>query len=926
MNGRGEASKTETMATTMSTRRSSAAGLLPRRLARPALAAVLSLIAAATFTVPAQASEAINSFSASISTTQAGGHPDFETEFALNSPGVPEAASAVILNLPEGMFGNPNAITSCSSADFALTQCPTASQAGIVTIRARFEGESSHLFGTAPLFDVESQSEEETARLGFIVPSLNIPISVPVAVRTGSDYGLRLSVSGLSQQIPIAAAKMTVWGFPAASSHNSQRFAKGAPLSPAGCPGLEDASCAGSHEAGLAQHPLIDNPTVCTGQPLDVTLEVRTYQDPSNSTEAETMLPAMTGCEKLNFYPVLNAQTTSNETDAPSGLDLELRAQQFESFAFSPSQIRSATVTLPEGLTINPDAADGQTACSDAEANFGTETPAHCPDNAKIGTVELDTPALNGPLPGSLYFGEPQPGNQYRIFLVADGFGIHAKLVGDLHPDPQTGRVTATFTDLPQVPFESFNFHIFASQRALLATPTHCATYTVESEFVPWNSVLAPQPSTPNFGLSSGPNGIQCPGQIRPFQPSLVAGTSIPLAGAFSDFHLKLDREDGNQFLGDLNFTMPPGFTGSLRGLSYCPEAAIAAAAANAGRAEQASPSCPASSRIGSTNVAAGPGTHPFHAVGAIYLAGPLKGAPLSLAAITPALAGPYDYGTQVVRVALNVDSRDAHVTADAEPVPSIIGGVPLRLRSIQVNLDRENFTINPTNCSPFAIASQGVGDQGTVADFSSFFHAVNCGTLGFKPKMNIRLNGGKQDARRTANPPLQFDLLTRDGDANIKKVTVTLSKAYQIDQRHLHGICAKSQLEANLCQGRQRMGNVWVKSPLLDQKLKGPAYAVSGFGKLPRLVFILNGQVTMLPQAESTSVKNGHLKTVVPIVPDVPIGHFRLTLLGGSKGYLINTRDLCQKGGKIGVSFEGQNGKSLTKRLKLKGACKGKG
>ena len=910
----------------MSTQTTSARRLSPRRALRTALAASLSLAAAVALAAPAQASEAIDSFSTSISTTQAGGHPDFQTEFTLHQPGEPEAASDVVLNLPQGMFGNPNAITLCTSSDFALTQCPTASQAGIVTIRAKEGAETNKLLGTAPVFDVEAQSEEETARFGFIVPGPNIPISVAVAVRTGSDYGLRLSVAGLSQLIPLAGAKLTIWGIPAASSHNSQRFAKGAPLSPAGCPGLEDASCAGSHEAGLAQHPLIDNPTVCTGQPLTVTLEARTYQDPSHGTHAGATLPKLEGCQKLNFYPVLNAQTTSNETDAASGLDLELHAQQFESFSSSPSQIRSATVILPERLTINPDAADGQTACPDADANFGTETPAHCPDNAKIGTVELDTPALSGPLLGSLYFGEPRPGNQYRIFLVADGFGIHAKLVGELHPDPQTGRVTATFTDLPQVPFESFNFHIFASQRGLLATPTHCATYTVDSEFVPWNSVLAPQPSTPSFGLSSGPNGSQCPAAIRPFQPSLVAGTSNPLAGAFSNFHLKLDREDGNQFLRDLNFKMPPGFTGDLRGISYCPESAIAAAAQNLGRSEQASASCPASSQIGTTNVASGPGTHPFHAVGKMYLAGPFKGAPLSLAAITPALAGPYDYGVVVVRVALHVDMRTAQVSAVSDTVPSIIGGVPIRMRSIQVNIDKPNFTINPTNCSAMSVDSQGIGDQGTAANFSSYFHAVNCRLLGFKPQMTIRLLGGKKQAGRNKNPRLQFDLTTRPGDANLKSIAVTLSKAYQIDQSHLSILCSRSQLEANRCEGRQPMGHVWVKSPLLEQKLQGPAYAVSGFGKLPHIVFILDGQVTVMPQAESKSVNNGQLKTIVPIIPDVPIGHFRLTLLGGSNGYLINSTDLCTNGGQIKVDFAAQNGKKLTKQIKLKGACASKG
>ncbi len=870
---------------------------------------------------PAAAAEQINSFNASVSTDQAGGHPDVSFDFALDNPGEPEAASDVILNLPEGLFGNPNAVRRCTSVDYALQQCPTASQVGIVTIRANYLGNPENLLGTAPLYYVEPQSEEETVRFAFIVPALQIPISAPVAVRTGSDYGLRFTVSGLTQLIPLAGVAMKVWGFPASAANNGDRFAKGSPGEPAGCPGIEDTSCEFANAAGTAVHPMIDNPTVCTGQNLPVTLSARTYQDPGKLTHAEDQLSPVTGCEKLNFYPVLNASLTTDETDAPSGLDLELRAKQFLSAALSPSQIRSATVTLPQGLTINPDAADGQSACPDALANFGSEAPANCPDNAKIGNMELETPALDGPIKGSLYFGEPKPGDQYRIFLVADGFGIHAKLVGSLQPDPATGQVTAFFTDLPQVPFESFSFHIFASDRGLLATPTQCATYRVESNFKPWNSVLADQPSSPNFELSSGPNGRPCPGQIRPFGPMLVAGASNPLAGAFSSFHLRLDRDDGDQFLGDLNFRMPPGFTGDLRGISYCPEAAIIAAAQNQGRSEQAAPSCPASSQIGTTNVAAGPGVNPFNAVGRMYLAGPLKGAPLSLAAVTPALAGPYDYGVVVVRVALHVDQRTAQVSALSDTVPQIIGGVPIRMRSIQVNIDRERFTINPTNCSNLSVNSEGVGDQGTIAGFSSYFHAVNCRSLGFRPKMTIRQLGKRGQTRRSKNPKLRFDVWSRSGDTNVSRVGVTLPKAFEIDQSHLGNLCSKSELEANQCAGHKPIGKVWVKSPLLDRRLSGPTFSVSGFGNLPRVAFILRGQVTLIPLAESSSVK-GRLKTVVPVVPDAPIGHFRFVLYGGKRGYLVNTRNLCNGNPVVSVRFKGHNSRRQNQNVNVKTPC----
>ncbi|MGH2627326.1 MAG: hypothetical protein ACRDHY_11820, partial [Anaerolineales bacterium] len=313
---------------------------------------------------------------------------------------------------------------------------------------------------------------------------------------------------------------------------------------------------------------------------------------------------------------------------------------------------------------------------------------------------------------------------------------------------------------------------------------------------------------------------------------------------------------------------------------------------------------------------------HPFHAVGKMYLAGPLDGAPLSMAAVTPALAGPYDYGVVVVRVALNVDPITAQVKAVSDTVPSIIGGVPIRMRSIQVNIDKPNFTINPTNCSPFTVDSQGIGDQGTVAYFSSYFHAVNCGILPFKPRMVVTQLGGKSQTKRSKNPRMRFDLYTRPGDANIRSLAVTLPKAFAIDQRHLGNLCSKAQLAAESCAGRQPIGTVETRTPLLDQPLRGPAYAVSGYGVLPHLAFILDGQVRLIPQAESAATKNGRLRTVVPVVPDAPIGHFRLELLGGKKGYLANTRNLCTSQTVAIVTYEGQNGKRSKQRVKTKTAC----
>ena len=511
---------------------------------------------------------------------------------------------------------------------------------------------------------------------------------------------------------------------------------------------------------------------------------------------------------------MLQASPTTSETDSASGLNLDLKSPQFLTHAAEPSEVKEAVVTLPEGFTINPDAADGQTECTEAEAKFNSEGPANCPDTSKIGTFSIGTPALPERLEGSVYIGEPKPGDQYRLFLTSSGFGINSKLVGSVRPNPVTGQLTAVFPNLPQAPFEDFQLHLFSGERALMATPISCTIYPVTAEFYPWNTGLAEQETSQIFSLESGPNGSHCPGEIRPFTPTLLAGTANPTANAYSNFSLKLSREDGDQDLGHLNFTMPPGLTANLHGVTYCPEAQVAAAAVTPGRTEQADPSCPASSEIGSSNVAAGPGTHPFHATGKIYMAGPFQGAPLSLVVITPALAGPYDYGTVVVRVALHIDPLDAHVIADSETVPEIIGGIPLRLRSIQVNIDKPNFMINPTNCSAFTVGSEGIGDQGTDVSFTSPFQVVDCETLPFAPKFSITQLGGRKATARSKDPSLAIELNTRPGDANIKSIAVTLPKAFEIDQRHLGNICDRSELASDQCSGRQPIGEAMTEHP----------------------------------------------------------------------------------------------------------------
>jgi hypothetical protein len=912
----------------MRTQSDKANSRLPRWILGAVTAAAVAMLPAAISGDTALASVNVSEYFVVSSNTQAGAHPDISARFKFDDPGQPEVAKDITVNLPPGIFGNPGAIFKCRAADFALNHCAPGAQVGLVKIVANYAGIPNYVLGTAPVYNMRTVGEEETARIAFVAPVANVPVAIPVSVRSAKDYELQLKVTGIPQNIPTGFVEANIWGFPADPEHDPDRFRPGSPGVPPGCAEMLSTECNAAPFPDAAQtvSPYIDNPSVCTGAPLPITLDVASYQDPGTVSHANATFGQTTGCEKQRFDPLLELAPTSREADSPAGLDIKLKADQFlEGEASSPSTLRSGEVILPPGLTINPDAADGQTACLDSQAGFGTNDAGHCPDNAKIGRIEVVTPALDEPLEGSLYFGEPQPGNQYRVFMIFDGQGIHAKLVASARPNPATGQVTMSVTDLPQVPFEEFNLHLFASDRGLVATPTRCRIYNADSTMTPWNPAIAAQQSSPIFSIETGPSGSSCPGEVRPFHPRLVAGNSSAVAGDFSSFTLKLDRDDGDQFLGDLTFRMPPGFTGDLRGISYCPEASILAASQKLGRVEQANPSCPASSQIGTTNVAAGPGEHPFHAVGKMYLSGPFKGAPLSLAAVTPALAGPYDYGVVVVRVALHVDPETAQVFAASDRVPSIIGGIPIRMRSIQVNIDRPNFTINPTNCSPFTVDSQGIGDQGTVTDFSSYFQVVNCASLAFGPRMTMRQTGGRKNTRRAKNPELQFDLRTRPGDANIKAISVTLSSAFEIDQRHLGNICSEKELAADQCAGRTAIGRATTTTPLLDQPLRGPVYAVSGSGGLPRLAFILNGQVDLVPRADTKTVGGGRLQTTVPVVPDAPIGHFHLVVFGGKAGYLINTRSICTHRPVTQVSFTGQNGKIKTESIRVQAAC-GKG
>ena len=912
-----------------------------------AAAAALSLFLAAFGPAAARADTPITAFSALPSTTQAGGHPDVEIYFSVanrvvqgsSNPCECEDAKNATVHFPPGFIGNPHATPQCTLADFSSDDCPIDSQVGIV-----------HIISSDPALPFNAAvynlipPPQDAGLLGFKVFFYNAPQFTVLSSRTGSDYGLDATVTSIFHYYPLVSFQEDLWGVPANPLHDPLRlnplFNPNGPghssylnfgiCDANGNPSTTDPStmvepCGGGippEVSNSPETPFLQNPTTCDS-PLGSSLDVLSY-DGGETQETDTW-PQMTGCERLSFNPSLYAQPTTTATDSPSGIDVNLTVpQQLSPSVPSPTELRAATVTLPAGFSINPNAADGKTACTDAEARFGTEEEAQCPEFSKVGSLEIDSSALPGPLPGFVYLGQPLAGKRYRIFLAADGFATHIKLAGTVAADPQTGQLTISFSELPESPLTAFNMHFFGSERGLLATPTRCGTFPVTSTFTPWDSSLAPETSSQFFTLTSGPNGQACPGSTRPFSPSLQVGSLRNTAGAHSPFTLELARADGDQNLSGLTVTTPPGLLATLSGVPYCSDAALAGAASSGytGLQEEANPSCPVASQIGTATIGAGAGSHPVYVASSVYLAGPYKGAPLSLAVITPVVSGPYDLGNVVVRAALRVNPTTAQITAVSDPLPQILEGIPLRLRSVLLELNRPNFTLNPTSCSPLVVNTEVSGSEGALAKPSQGFQVGDCGSLSFAPKLTTRISGS---TNHNGNPGLKTELTFPRGgtNANISRVSVTLPHSEFLDNAHIKSPCTRVQFSAGNCPPGSLLGFAKAETPLLEKPLEGPVYlrANGGERKLPDIVAELKGQIEIDLVGFVESV-HGQLRTTFNTIPDAPVSRFSLDLDGGSKGLLVNSVNLCSATENVNVQIEGQNDKTANQSPVLETPC----
>jgi hypothetical protein len=899
--------------------------------------------------------------------TAAGSHPyqstvdfGFPTEVAgiqLTGAGHPRD---IFTELPRGLLGNPAATpVLCTELELTAGKCPDASQIGILSITTVVGEISAIAPGTSPLYNMVAPVGS-VASFGTSVAGVGYFIHILGGVRTEGDYGLEgVGRDTLNPSAnPIFHVEAQLWGDPSASTHDKIR----------GQCREVDTSC----PVAAQKTSFLTMPSECSGKPLPFEVRSNSWEEPGvfkdaqyASADPEGNPVSVDGCNGLEFKPTIEAQPSTNLAESPSGLDADLhQPQNLDLDSSSTAALKDISVALPEGMTLNPSAADGLQGCSSAQVGMITavgQSPSHfdkalpsCPDASKIGTVEVSSPALAkrdaehkveldpetgepipDPLEGSVYLARPfdNPfGSLLAIYLAIEDkekTGIVAKLPGKITADPNTGQLVTTFSDGPELPIEDVRLHFFGGARSPLITPPLCGNHTITAKATPWSTPEgADVTTTDTFATSAFPGGGACPTSAgaAPNAPSFSAGTLAPQAGAYSPFVLKLLRSDGSQRLSGVDATLPPGLIGKLAGLTQCSEAQIAAAKAreapNMGAAELASPSCPASSQLGTVDVSAGAGPTPLHVQAKAYLTGPYKGAPIGIAVITPAIAGPFDLGTVVTRIALYINAESAQVHAVTDPFPKLLEGIPLDVRGASLKLDRPNFTLNPTSCEPMAINGNASTFAGGLASLRSPFQVGGCSSLGFKPNLDLRLIGG---TKRGGHPALKATYKPRPGDANTKGLVVRLPRSAFLDQAHIRTICTRVQFAADSCPAAAQYGFVKAWTPLLEDPLEGPVWLRSSNHKLPDLVFDLRGQIDVEVATRIDSV-NGGIRARIESAPDAPLTKVILHMQGQKKGLIINSRDICQGSNRADVEMEGQNGKVADSKPQLKAKCGGQG
>jgi hypothetical protein len=950
-------------------------GFRPPTTIKSAVATAAALLGAALVVlavvvpVPAQAAFGLQEFNVAFTNadgspdTQAGSHPfAMKTSLGVNMKLNASSRSVaddelkdLIVEQAAGLVGDPAATPRCSVEDFVtpassskFTSCPNSTAVGIIRVRSSGSIEMNPVFNVTPPPGV-------AVELGFI--AFSIPITIEIRVKHEYPYNVSATLTNTPQVVEFYASELLLWGDPVDPAHDAYR---GSCLGHGGT--VDDPVSEGDCPSGTPDIPFLTLPPTCTG-PLLTSYQTDSWQNPGVfvqgiSETQDDSVPAepvgLSGCSKLAFTPTITAQPTSEAAQSPTGLDFGLNVHDeglTNPTGIAQSDIKKAVVTLPQGMTANAALAEGLNVCSEeqlAAETVSSDPGEGCPNESKIGTAEVETPLLEEPLKGSLFIAKPHA-NPFNSLLAVyfvlrnPTLGIIIKQAALIEPNPVTGQLVTTVENIPQLPFSHFKLHFREGARSPLVSPPACGTYDASAELTPWSGG-PPITTTSAFQIIAGTNAGPCPaGGVPPFAPTVTAGTLNNNAGAYSQFDLKIARNDGEQELTRFSTTLPPGLTGNLSGIPFCPDAAIEAARTVTGAQETAAPSCPAASEIGHTLVSAGVGPTLAQAAGKVYLAGPYHGASLSIVSITAAKVGPFDLGTVVVRFALRINPTTAQVEVDgagSDPIPHIIQGIVVNVREIHAYIDRQKFILNPTSCAPQTIQNVVTGagvdftnpaDQVPVT-LSSPFQAADCSSLKFTPKFAVSTAGRTSKADGASlSVKLSFPTGSLGSQANIAKVKVDLPKQLPSRLTTLQKACTAAQFNANPagCPAASVVGHAKAITPLIPVPLEGPAYFVSHGGEaFPSLVMVLQGYGITIDLVGTTFIsKAGITSSTFKAVPDQPVSSFELTLPEGKYSALAANGNLCTSKLTMPTAFVGQNGLEIhtTTPLSVTGCAKAK-
>jgi hypothetical protein len=883
----------------------------------------------------------------------AGSHPyQLDLDIGLDQGGGEADLRAVRIDLPPGLLADPAATpVLCSATQFATPRsspyeasgsgenCPASSQVGTVEVRTSLGAQRR--FG---LFDLEPGPG---AALELGASPYGVPLVLRGRINEEGQTGAHLTLEANPPEgLHLKALSLGLWGAPWDAVHDGER---GSCLNEAE-PAFPWCKAPAGAPLSFTPAAFLTLPTSCSPT-LSFAAAITSWQQPGetvagaiNRSAEAAPVPAVE-CASLNFEPHPEAFLTTKKASSASGFAFRF-AEEDPGLAnprgHARGQLSGLVLHLPAGVTLNPSLGSGLGVCTPAQFAAASSSAGNgCSNQAKIGGFSVHSPFYEGFLSGGVYLAAPHEnpfGSLLALYLVAKAAdrGIMVKAEGKIDPDPGSGNLTISFEGLPQIPYSNLEVTLRSGQRAPLVSPDACGAANTAMQMTSWAQGTATVESTADSPIETGIEGGPCPGGgAPPFSPGVVAGGVNSNVGSYTPYFVHLKRKDTEQEITSYSLTLPKGITAKLAGIPQCPDAAIAAARANTGFAEAASPSCPAASQVGRTLTGYGVGATLTYAEGKIYLAGPYHGTPLSLVTVNPVTVGPFDLGTVVVRSAFDIDPLTAQLSIDSrasDRIPHIIDGIPLHLRDIRIYMDRHEFTHNPSSCEPSELVSTLTGAGARLGDPSDdstatateHFQLLNCLTLGFQPKLGLRLRGS---ARRGGFPALRASFVSRGAqDSNLKRIEVDMPHQLFLAQNHIRKVCTRPAFEAGTCPAGSVYGTAVAYTPLLDTPLRSNVYLRSSSHKLPDLVADLHsGSIRIILEGRIGPSKQGGIQAFFDNLPDAPIERFTMLLRGGKHGLLTNSVNVCVHPPVASVKALGQNDKGSVFTSVLRGRCPGK-